>query len=47
LRADKEVLITQLVTKGRQIERFFSSERETKTLFGRLQTFMNNALRSG
>ena len=47
LQADKEALVAQLVTKDRQIERFFTSERETKTLFGRLQTFMNNALRSG
>jgi hypothetical protein len=40
LQTDKEVLLAQLMTKDRQIERFFTSERETKTLFGTLQTLI-------
>ena len=40
LQADKAALLEQLVTKDKQIERFFSSERDTKTLFGTLQTLV-------
>jgi hypothetical protein len=40
LQTDKQVLLAQLMTKDRQIERFFTSERETKTLFGTLQTLI-------
>src|SRR3954451_2562130 len=44
LQADKAALVDQLVTKDRQIERFFSSERDTKTLFGTLQTLVASIL---
>ncbi|MBX3671013.1 MAG: hypothetical protein KF778_21665 [Rhodocyclaceae bacterium] len=44
LQADKAALIGQLVTKDKQIERFFSSERDTKTLFGTLQTLVASIL---
>ncbi len=44
LQADKEALLAQLVTKDKQIERFFSSERDTKTLFGTLQTLVASIL---
>jgi hypothetical protein len=44
LQADKAALVDQLVTKDRQIERFFSSERDTKTLFGILQTLVASIL---
>jgi hypothetical protein len=40
LQADKEALLAPLMTKDRQIERFFSSERDTKTLFGTLQSLV-------
>jgi hypothetical protein len=40
LQADKEALLAQLLAKDGQIERFFTSERETKTLFGTLQTLI-------
>ena len=40
LQADKEALLKQLVTKDQQIERFFTGEHETKTLFGTLQTLI-------
>ena len=32
------------MTKDRQIERFFSSERDTKTLFGTLQSLVASIL---
>ncbi len=38
---DKEALLRQLEAKDRQIDRFFESERETKTLTGRLQSLMS------
>jgi SMC interacting uncharacterized protein involved in chromosome segregation len=41
LQSDKQMLVDQLRTKDRQIERFFDSEHETKTLTGRLQSLMN------
>jgi hypothetical protein len=44
LQADKEALLAQLTTKDRQIERFFSSERDTKTLFGTLQSLVASIL---
>jgi len=44
LQTDKEALLTQLVTKDKQIERFFSSERDTKTLFGTLQSLVASIL---
>ena len=47
LQADKAALVDQLVTKDRQIERFFSSERDTKTLFGTLQTLVASILPGG
>ena len=49
LQIDKAALLEQMVTKDRQIERFFSSERDTKTLFGTLQTLVASLLpgRSG
>jgi hypothetical protein len=40
LQSDKEALLAQLLAKDSQIERFFTSERETKTLFGTLQTLI-------
>ena len=40
LTGDKEKLYAQLATKDVQIDRFFSSERDTKTLFGSLQTLI-------
>lgn len=42
LQKDKRALLDQLTTKDRQIDRFFASERDTKTLFGSLQTLMNS-----
>lgn len=41
LQDDKKALLEQLVAKDRHIERFFASERETKTLFGRVTSMMN------
>ena len=48
LRRDKSMLVEQLAIKDRQlatkdmqIERFFTSERETKTLFGRVTGMLN------
>jgi hypothetical protein len=41
LQADKDVLVRQLESKDKQIERFFASERDTKTLFGSLQSLIN------
>lgn len=41
LQVDKDVLVRQLEAKDKQIERFFASERDTKTLFGSLQTLIN------
>jgi hypothetical protein len=41
LQADKEVLVRQLDAKDKQIDRFFASERDTKTLFGSLQSLIN------
>jgi hypothetical protein len=40
LQDDKKMLMEQLVSKDRQIEHFFSSERDTKKLFGGLQNIM-------
>ena len=34
------MLVEQLISKDRQIEHFFSSERDTKKLFGSLQNIM-------
>ena len=42
LQKDKRALLEQLTTKDRQIDRFFASERDTKTLFGSLQTLVNS-----
>ena len=42
LQKDKRALLEQLTTKDQQIDRFFASERDTKTLFGSLQTLMNS-----
>lgn len=41
LQTDKEVLVRQLEAKDKQIDRFFASERDTKTLFGSLQSLIN------
>ena len=41
LQSDKQMLVDQLCTKDRQIDRFFESEHETKTLAGRLQSLMS------
>ena len=41
LQTDKEALLAQLVSKDKQIDRFFMSERDTKTLFGSLQSLMS------
>ncbi len=41
LQVDKEVLVRQLESKDKQIDRFFASERDTKTLFGSLQSLIN------
>lgn len=41
MQADKEVLVQQLQSKDKQIDRFFASERDTKTLFGSLQSLIN------
>ena len=48
LRKDKKMLTEQLAIKDQQltakdmqIERFFTSERETKTLFGRVTGMLN------
>lgn len=40
LQEDKKMLVEQLVSKDRQIDHFFSSERDTKKLFGSLQNIM-------
>jgi hypothetical protein len=40
LQEDKKMLVEQLLSKDRQIEHFFSSERDTKKLFGSLQNIM-------
>jgi hypothetical protein len=40
LQSDKEMLVEQLRSKDKQIDRFFESEHETKTLAGRLQSLM-------
>ena len=42
LQKDKRALLGQLTTKDQQIDRFFASERDTKSLFGSLQTLMNS-----
>src|SRR3954453_10714842 len=41
LQGDKEMLVEQLRSKDKQIDRFFESEHETKTLAGRLQSLMS------
>ncbi len=41
LQSDKEMLVRQLEAKDKQIEHFFTSERDTKTLLGSLQSLMN------
>ena len=41
LQSDKEMLVEQLRSKDKQIDRFFESEHETKTLAGRLQSLMS------
>jgi hypothetical protein len=41
LQADKEALLRQLEMKDKQIDRFFASERDTKSLMGSLQSLMN------
>jgi hypothetical protein len=41
LQSDKVMLVEQLRSKDKQIDRFFDSEHETKTLTGRLQSLMN------
>jgi hypothetical protein len=41
LQTDKEMLVEQLRSKDKQIDKFFESERDTKTLTGRLQSLMN------
>ncbi len=41
LQSDKESLIRQLEAKDRQIDHFFTSERDTKTLLGSLESLMN------
>jgi hypothetical protein len=41
LQSDKEALLRQLDAKDKQIDRFFESERDTKTLAGRLQSLMS------
>jgi len=40
LQEDKKMLVEQLFSKDKQIEHFFSSERDTKKLFGSLQNIM-------
>ena len=40
LQDDKRMLTEQLISKDKQIEHFFSSERDTKKLFGSLQNIM-------
>ncbi len=41
LQSDKDILIRQLEAKDKQIDHFFTSERNTKTLLGSLQSLMN------
>ena len=41
LQSDKDVLVQPPQSKAKQIERFFASERDTKTLFGSLQSLIN------
>jgi hypothetical protein len=41
LQIDKEILVEQLRSKDKQIDQFFASERDTKSLTGRLQSLMN------
>lgn len=41
LQTDKEAMLRQLEAKDRQIDRFFTSERDTKTLLGSLQSLVN------
>lgn len=40
LQDDKKMLVEQLLSKDKQIEHFFSSERDTKKLFGSLQNII-------
>jgi hypothetical protein len=40
LQEDKKMLMEQLISKDRQIDHFFTSERDTKKLFGSLQNIM-------
>ena len=37
---DKKMPMEQLISKDKQIDHFFSSERDTKKLFGSLQNIM-------
>jgi hypothetical protein len=41
LQADKEMLVEQLRSKDKQIDRFFASEHDTKTLAARLQSLVS------
>jgi hypothetical protein len=41
LQEDKKMLVEQLMSKDKQIEHFFSSERDTKKLFGNIQSFIS------
>ena len=42
LQADKEALLRQLEMKDKQIDRFFSSERDNKSLMARLQNMVHS-----
>ena len=44
LHEDKTALLRQLEAKDKQIDRFFASERDTKTLFGRFQGMFSGLL---
>ncbi len=41
LQEDKKMLVEQLMAKDKQIEHFFNSERDTKTLAARLQSLVS------
>jgi hypothetical protein len=47
LQADKEMLVEQLRSKDKQIDRFFASEHDTKTLAARLQSLVSAIWPSG
>ena len=41
LQEDKKMLVEQLLSNNKQIDNFFSSDRDTKKLFGNIQSFIS------